>query len=142
MFLAVPLITQDKSMACWFACVQMLYAYKHACADPMDATYQANTGISADQFISLAKDAGLHTVPRVNQSYGWKFVDDLLDAYGPIWAAGDWNGVPHIVVLTGIDAGGKMIVNDPAFKTPQQRNIGWFNAHIDASVPIPMMYLP
>jgi len=47
----------------------------------------------------------LQTIPQVNQSYDWSFIDDLLRNYGPIWAAGDWNGAPHIIVITGVDNG-------------------------------------
>jgi hypothetical protein len=141
MFLTVPLIQQLKPMACWYASAQMLFAYKQQSVDPMDPVYLADTGISSDQFVDLAKATGLKTIPQVNQSYDWSFINDLLSKYGPIWAAGDWNGAPHIIVLTGVDSGGKLIVNDPAFSTPQVRNMGWFNQHIDASIPIPMMYL-
>jgi hypothetical protein len=142
MFLVVQLIKQDKPMACWYASVQMLFTYKQQCADPMDSQYLADKGISAAQFIDLAHTAGLQTIPRVNQSYDWTFIDDLLYKFGPIWAAGDWNGAPHIIVLTGVDSGGKLMVNDPAFSVPQSRNMGWFNQHIDSTVDIPMMYLP
>jgi hypothetical protein len=120
----------------------MLFAFKQQSVDPMDPVYLADTGISSDQFVDLAKATGLRTIPQVNQSYGWSFINDLLSKYGPIWAAGDWNGGPHIIVLTGVDSSGMLMVNDPAFSTPQVRNMGWFNQHIDASLPIPMMYLP
>jgi cysteine protease avirulence protein AvrRpt2 len=143
MFLdGVPLIVQEKPMACWHASVRMLFGYKQQSADPMDAQYMADSGITAAQFIDLAKTAGLQTIPQVNQSYDWTFIDNLLNNFGPIWAAGDWNGAPHIIVLTGVDSGGKLIVNDPAFPAPQTRNMGWFNQHIDSTVDIPMMYLP
>jgi ABC-type bacteriocin/lantibiotic exporter with double-glycine peptidase domain len=143
MFLTdVPLIQQEKPMACWHASVRMLFGYRQQCADPMDSQYMADTGITAAQFVDLAAAAGLQTIPRVNQSYDWTFIDNLLSTYGPIWAAGDWNGAPHIIVLIGVDAGGKLIVNDPAFPAPQQRDMGWFNQHIDSTVDIPMMYLP
>jgi hypothetical protein len=86
--------------------------------------------------------AGLKTIPKVNQSYGRTSVDNLLSNYGPIWAAGQWNGPNHIIVLTGVDFGGKLMINDPAFPAPQIRNMGWFNRHIDKTVDIPLMYLP
>lgn len=142
MFLTVPLVRQLKPMACWYASAQMLFAYKKQSVDPMDNTYLADKGIKAGQFVDLANAIGLRTIPKVNQTYDWSLIDDLLSKYGPIWAAGDWNGAPHIIVLTGVDPGGKLIVNDPAFAAPQERNMGWFNQHIDASVPVPMMYLP
>jgi|SRR5271165_619775 len=106
MFLAnVPLIQQQKPMACWYASAQMLFAYKQQSIDPMDPKYLADTGITATEFLTLAKSTGLQTIPQVNQSYDWSFIDDLLRNYGPIWAAGDWNGAPHIIVITGVDNG-------------------------------------
>jgi hypothetical protein len=121
----------------------MLYGHKKlACIDPLPSSYQSNAGLSASNFIKLAKAVGLRTLPRVNMSYDWTFLDDLLRRYGPIWAAGMWNGVPHIIVITGVDSNGTLYVNDPAFGTPQLRDLGWFNSKIAKDVPIPMMYLP
>jgi hypothetical protein len=57
-------------------------------------------------------------------------------------AAGDWNGAPDIVVLTGVNSGGILMVNDPAFPAPQTRNMRCFNQHIASTVDIPMMNLP
>lgn len=74
-------------------------------------------------------------------SYNWTFLDNLLRQRGPIWAAGLWNGFPHIIVITGVDQDGKLYVNDPALGM-QQRDMGWFNERIATDVPIPMMYLP
>ncbi|HUD54592.1 MAG TPA: papain-like cysteine protease family protein [Terracidiphilus sp.] len=141
MFLDVPLITQDKPMACWHASVRMLFAFRNQSADPLDLQYVADQGITASQFVDLATAAGLDTIPQVNQSYDWRFIDGLLGNFGPIWAAGDWNGPPHVVVIRGVDSGGKLAVNDPAFSTPQSRDMGWFNKHIAKDVKIPMMYL-
>ena len=129
-------------MACWHASARMLAAWKQATIDPLNSKYEADSGITAAEFIKLATAAGLRTIPKVNQSYDWRFLDELLTKYGPVWAAGDWNGAPHIIGVTGVDSTGLLIVNDPAFSSPQSRNMGWFNEHIDTTVDIPMMYLP
>jgi hypothetical protein len=142
MDLKVPLIIQDKPMACWYAGAQMLYAYKRASIDPLHNVYVDDKGIRPSQFIDLAAAAGLKTIPRVNQTYDWTFIDSLLKAYGPIWAAGYWYGSPHVIVITGVDSGGALLINDPGFASPQFRDMGWFNKHIATDVPIPMMYLP
>ena len=141
--LGVPQIRQEKSMACGHAAARMLYGYKRrACIDPLPATYARNTGISAQMFVLLARSVGLQTVPRVSQTYDWTFMDNLLHFYGPIWAAGMWNGFPHIIVVTGVDADGTLYVNDPADGMPHVHNMTWFNERIAKEAQIPMMYLP
>lgn len=140
--IGVPLIHQEKSMACWHASARMIYEYKRrACADPLPDTYTSNTGITANDFIRLAKALGLQTLPKVSTTYNWTFIDSMLRRYGPIWAAGNWNGAPHIIVVTGADSDGTLYVNDPAFYMPQTRDIEWFNERIATEVPVPMMYL-
>jgi hypothetical protein len=78
----------------------------------------------------------------VNQTFGATFIDNCLGRFGPIWSAGKWNGVNHIVVVTGVDQDGTLYVNDPAFASPVVRTVLWFNQRIDKNVPIPMMFLP
>ena len=139
----VPLFKQEKENSCWHASARMLYGYKRlACTHPLPKTYDDNRGLNANKFVDLAKVVGLKTLPRVNMSYDWTFVDQMLRQHGRIWAAGVWNGLPHIVVITGVDSNGTLYVNDPAFAVPQQRNMGWFNDRIAKDVPLPMMYLP
>ena len=143
MRLDVMHIMQERQMNCWHASARMLYGYKRAaCINPLPQEYEDNQGLTAAQFIDLARDLGLETLPQVNQTFSWRFIDDNLGAYGPIWAAGQWNGVNHIVVISGVDENGTLYVNDPAFGTPVVRDMAWFNARIDKNVPIPMMYLP
>jgi hypothetical protein len=114
----------------------------------MPDTYKADEGLAPEaflapeSFVDLAKAVGLKTVPQARMCYDWTFVDDLLRHHGPIWAAGTWNGVNHIVVITGVDPNGTLYVNDPAFPIPQIRNIAWFNDRIATDISIPMMYLP
>jgi hypothetical protein len=115
---------------------------KMACIHPMPKDFDHNQRITPEQFIELAKELGLKTLPPINQSYGWRFLQDALERYGPLWAAGQWNGPNHIVVITGVDAGGRVFVNDPAFPAPAVRDIAWFNEKIDKDVSVPLMYLP
>ncbi|QEH32415.1 Papain-like cysteine protease AvrRpt2 [Aquisphaera giovannonii] len=135
-------IRQEKPNSCWHASARMLYGFwNQACINPLPADYDADQGLTAQQFIDLASNLGLSTLPRVNQSYGWTWMRDALNSYGPIWAAGQWNGPNHIVVITGVDSDGTLYVNDPAYPSPVIRNMGWFNQKIDKNVDIPMMYL-
>lgn len=145
MKLSVPHIPQERDYSCWHASARMLYAFKKsACIHPLPKIWaRANfQGIFAHEFIDLARAVGLRTLPQVNQSLGWQFLDESLGRYGPLWAAGQWNGYGHIIVITGVDVGGRVFVNDPAFPSPVERNMGWFNEKIDKSVDIPLMYLP
>jgi len=69
-YVNVPLIRQEKSMSCWHASARMIWAFKYKqCINPLNKTYQANTGVTPDQFVQLAKTLGLETVPRINMSY-------------------------------------------------------------------------
>ena len=143
MRLDVMHIMQERQMNCWHASARMLYAYRNsACINPLPQEYENNQGIGAEEFINLARDLGLETLPQVNQSFSWRFIDSNLGTCGPIWAAGKWNGVNHIVVITGVEENETLYVNDPAFGQPVVRDMAWFNAKIDKNVPIPMMYLP
>ena len=60
---------------------------------------------------------------------------------GPIWCAGRWDGVPHIVVLTGVDDK-SVYINDPNPSRRQRvETLSWFNSKLDR-VPNRMMYMP
>jgi hypothetical protein len=139
MQLFVAPIRQEKSMGCWHAAARMLYAYKNrACIDPLPSVYANNMGLSDHKFTLLAQSVGLKTIPHVSQTYDWSFIDHLLQLYGPIWAAGMWNGVPHVIVITGVSPDGTLYINDPADGLIHLRDIGWFNDRIAKDVAVPM----
>jgi hypothetical protein len=81
-----------------------------------------------------------------------QFLANALTKYGPLWAAGDWNGFGHVIVITWVSSAatersagdGAVYINDPAFAQPQVRNMTWFNEHICTSVDVPVsvLYLP
>jgi Papain-like cysteine protease AvrRpt2 len=143
MRLNVPHFPQEKPNSCWHAAARMLYGFKKAaCIHPLPAHWTKDEGIQPSEFVDLAKSVGLRALPKVNQSFGWRFLEDALTRYGPLWAAGQWNGPNHIIVITGVDAGGRVFANDPAFPAPVVRDISWFNAKIDKNVEMPLMYLP
>ncbi len=143
MRLDVPHIRQEKQNNCWHASGRMLWGYKYKQSiHPLSETYEADKGLNAEDFIKLAKEIGLDTLPQVVQCFGAGYIENLLINYGAIWCAGQWNGVNHIVVVSGIDNDGTLYVNDPAFDAPVVRTIAWFNVKIDKNVAIPMMYLP
>lgn len=138
----VPLITQEQSMSCWHASARMVWAYKnYQCVHPLPNLYQSNSGASPADFIRLAKELGLETVQIINQSYSWQKLAELLRRHGPLWVAGYWYGVPHIMVLTGAEPNGTIYFNDPAgaYRT---HDINFFNQKIASGVNNPIMYLP
>ena len=100
MKLDVMHIMQEKQNNCWYASARILYGYrKSASINTLPQEYENDQGLQPEQFIALAQDIGLDTLPQVNQSFSWRFIDDSLRAYGLIWAAGQWNRVNHIVVI-------------------------------------------
>ena len=140
--LDVPLLFQRQTMECWHASARMLHAFRRRCVDPLSAVRTANTGISAAQFIDLARDAGLSTVPVVRQTFGAQLIEHMLKLYGPLWCAGRWDGVNHIVVTTGVDGGGRLMINDPNPAVGYRaQDLGWFNERLAADVRNPIMYL-
>src|SRR5438477_46448 len=59
MLLHVLCIKQEKRNSCWHAAARMLYGYKRRqCIDPLPNTYQANAGLRAENFITLARSVG------------------------------------------------------------------------------------
>jgi len=142
-YITVPMIRQEKQQSCWHASARMLWAFKHRQSiDPLSNVFQANTGVSPAQFVDLARELGLKTVPEINMSYPWNGVDDLLRRHGPLWAAGRWYGVNHIVVVTGVDPDGTLYVNDPGTGRRRIHDMRFFNDRIANTVRNPIMYLP
>ena len=75
----MTLITQTKTMSCWYASAQMLVKWRqdkdpqsHAWLVPPDLARQcalirdANTGIANPQILRLAKRLGLQAVPPMS----------------------------------------------------------------------------
>lgn len=118
----MTLITQKKTMSCWYASAQMLIQWRQdqsqqsfAWLVPPDLDKQSaqlrdnNTGIQNPQIVAMAKRLGLATVPPMSP-----LPDTILHwlrAYGPLWV----NGKTHIVVIGGIDTDARTVkVYDPA----------------------------
>jgi len=137
----VPLLAQEKSMCCWHTSSMMVWMYwqtvtgRQGPMNTMAPVYTANTGLDAtpQAFITLAKTVGM--TPLANQaSYGAAEVDALLTKHGPLWCAGYWYGFGHCIVLTGIDAGGVLSLNDPDGGVEKTGTLSWFNNKIAKSI--------
>jgi len=137
----VPLIHQEKEMSCWHAAARMLWAFrKYQSIHPLPDVYDKNNGISVPEFVTLAKELGLNSVSKIVMTYHWTGVAELLNQYGPLWVAGYWWGVPHIIVVTGVDKDGTLHINDPD-KGKDKYNMLFFNKKIASDVSNPIMYL-
>lgn len=53
----------------------------------------------------------------------------MLMRYGPLWAAGEWYGFGHVVVITGVKDE-TVYINDPDRGTKKSGTISWFNQRI------------
>jgi len=77
--------------------------------------------------------AGLLEAARILVKEGFQVMaytsDDiksLLVTHGPLWAAGNWYGVGHAIVITGID-GETVHLNDPDGGVKKTGLVNWFN---------------
>jgi hypothetical protein len=146
--LQVPHVPGAKNNSCWHDSARMLFQYKRrADINPLaqDGVWARDSGLAPGEFVRLARDLGLRPLPVPPASFDVRFLAEALTKYGPLWAAGDWNGGNHIIVITGADSDGGVWINDPAFARAQQwRNIAWFNEHIyrNEDVPNSILYLP
>ena len=133
--LDVPRVAQTKDMSCWNASAQMLWYYsqgKTGRAGPMNSLgdkFAANTGVSLEDFMRLAKSVGLIPVPEL-ESYSALILEGILRTFGPVWCAGQWYGVKHIIVLTGVESG-KVFINDPDKGVAKEGTLEWFNQKLD-----------
>lgn len=141
--LNVPLVKQLRSMSCWYASVCMVAYFREA--GPrlgLPDKWNANNGINLNDFIRLAKVEGLLPIMSPTSNLTEQQLEVILKNNGPIWSAGKWDGFPHIVVLTGVEAG-KVYINDPSpVKGRRIETLDWFNQKLDNHVPNCMMYKP
>ena len=141
--LDVPLVTQLRSMSCWYASVCMVAYFREA--GPrlgLPEKWKANNGIQIKDFIALAQAEGLKVVTSPTSNLTEQQLTVLLRNNGPIWCAGRWDGVPHIVVLTGVE-NGQVYINDPnPARGRRVESLAWFNQKLDKHVPGCMMYKP
>ena len=141
--LNVPLVHQRQSMSCWYASACMVTYYREA--GPrlgLPDKWTSNTGINLQDFVKLARAEGLKPVPGSVQNLTERRLEAILRTHGPIWCAGRWDGVPHIVVLTGVDAG-NVYINDPSSSRGRRvETVAWFGQKLDGHVAGCMMYKP
>jgi len=140
--LKVPLVTQMATMECWYASACMVAYFR--VAGPrlgLPAKWVANEGIGLADFVRLAQTEGLKSILTPASNLTSQQLEVILRNNGPIWCAGHWDGVPHIVVLTGVD-GQKVYINDPnPAKRARVETLAWFNQKLHRGQNC-MMYMP
>lgn len=138
--LEVPLIAQEKSNCCWHTSAYMIWLYwqQHGKgAGPMNtvaSSYEvADTrGIGPATFITLANKIGLYRLP-VKNYHSEADLFSYLKAGGPVWSAGFWFGVGHIIVLTGVGKD-KVYFNDPDQGVKKEGTVKWFNEKLSSQL--------
>ncbi|MCP1676213.1 hypothetical protein J2T57_003372 [Natronocella acetinitrilica] len=131
--LNVPLEAQEKPNCCWHTSAYMIWLYwqqNGKGAGPMNTVaskYQVadQVGLHPSEFITLAGKVGLYKLPVKNQHSESDLFKYLRDG-GPVWSAGYWFGVGHVIVLTGV-GNGKVYFNDPDQGVKKEGTIKWFN---------------
>lgn len=141
--LNVPMVVQQRQMSCWYASACMVSYYRQIGPRMgLPVKWKANNGIQLKDFISLAKTEGLKAVRSPASALTEQQLEVILRNNGPVWCAGRWDGVPHIVVLTGVE-GGKVFINDPnPAKKQREETLAWFNQKLDNHVQNCLMYRP
>jgi ABC-type bacteriocin/lantibiotic exporter with double-glycine peptidase domain len=141
--LNVPLVHQRNTMSCWYASVCMVAYFREA--GPrlgIPEKWEANTGINLNDFIRLAQAEGLKSIMAPAGNLTEQQLEVFLRNNGPLWCAGQWDGFPHIVVLTGVE-NGNVYINDPnPAKGERVETIAWFNQKLDNHVANCLMYKP
>lgn len=142
--ISVPLIAQSKSDTCWHASSMMIWRYwqhKTGKSGPMNTLspkWTSNQPITPTDFVNLARKVGLKALPT-KPFFTSGELEKLLKDHGPIWCAGFWFGVGHIIVLTGVDDQ-IVLFNDPDGGKPKMGKLNWFNQKIDSHLAGAMMY--
>lgn len=139
--LSVPMVPQQRSMSCWYASTCMvIYFHVAGPRQGLPAKWNTNNGINIPDFVTLAQAEGMKTVNHAKVAFSEAQLETILRKHGPIWCAGQWDGAPHIVVLTGI-SDGNVYINDPnPAKLKRTETLAWFNTKLDMAVPNCMMY--
>jgi hypothetical protein len=140
--LNVPLVKQIVSMECWYASACMVAYYR--APGPrlgLPKKWLANKGISPSDFIDLAKNEGLKPIKLPTPKWTPKNAEANLSTHGALWCAGYWYGVPHVIVLTGVE-GSTLYINDPDGPARREETVDWFNAKLAWNVANCVMYHP
>lgn len=137
--LNVPLEAQSKNSTCWHAAAMMLWRYSQQLTGrqgPMNTlanSWVNNNPILPREFIELGKRVGLVSVHKPGTEYSADGLEAMMRNWGPLWCAGHWYGVGHIIVLTGVQVN-TVFLNDPDRGLRKKGTLSWFNAKLDGNL--------
>ena len=140
--LEVPMFGQRKNSSCWYASACMV-AYYRAPGPRLGLPdlWLKDDGLSSADFVGLAANEGLHPIRLPTPRWTPGNTEANLAIHGPLWCAGCWYGVPHIIVLTGVD-GNTVYINDPDGPRRREGTLDWFNEKLDSHIANCVMYQP
>lgn len=129
--LNVPLVPQSLSMSCWYAAACMVsYYFAAGPRQGIHSVWIANQGLQFSDVPKLARIEGLSQLQSASHEFSPASMIATLSRYGPIWAAGQWFGYGHVIVITGADDrnAGNIYYNDPEHGGSRNTNtIAWYN---------------
>ncbi|MFM8330684.1 MAG: papain-like cysteine protease family protein [Candidatus Methylumidiphilus sp.] len=144
--LDVPLHAQERANSCWNTAAYMIWLYWQGQTmrqGPMNTVATAyarsdSSGLSPQEFITLANTVGLRGLP-LRTLHSSAHLHGYLTNHGPLWCAGYWYGVGHIIVLTGVKDG-TIYFNDPDGGVKKKETVNWFNTRLANSLAGCLMY--
>lgn len=146
MLLNVPLHAQAKDNSCWNASAYMLWLYsqqKTGRQGPMATHFEAyavadTTPLQYEQFKHFGQQVGLKSLPK-KSVHSSKDILSYLQKYGPILCAGEWFGVGHAIVLTGV-SDETVFFNDPDGGVKKNNTLSWWNDKLFSEFDDTLMY--
>jgi ABC-type bacteriocin/lantibiotic exporter with double-glycine peptidase domain len=141
----VTTVAQTSNNTCWHASSLMIWYYWQSLTNkqgPMNTiadNYKDDQGVTPQQFVNLAGKIGLKKIFQIPTYCTSQRLEEFLVRYGPLWCAGFWYGVGHIIVLTGVD-GEKIFFNDPDGGFKKEGTVTWFNTKLSKEVDGCVMY--
>ena len=141
----VQAIAQTSDNTCWHASSMMIWNYWQGVTNkqgPMNTladNYKKDMAVTVPQFITLAGKVGLKKVFPKQGAYTSNVLETLLNRHGPLWCAGFWFGVGHIIVLTGV-SGDTVFFNDPDKGVKKRATVQWFDSKVSKNVDGCIMY--
>ena len=141
----VPAEAQTSSNTCWHTSSLMIWYYwqmvsgRQGPMNTLAGKWSANSPVTISDFVSLAAKVGLAKVIERKSSYTAKNIENMLIRFGPLWCAGFWFGLGHIIVLTGI-SGNEIYFNDPDGGIKKKGSVAWFNSKLSGEIDGCLMY--
>lgn len=144
-FLNVPVIAQTSSNTCWHASAMMIWRYWQGVSgrkgpmNTMSDKFDSDSAATPEDFVRLAEKTGMKAVDPMPSQFDTETVQRLLQQHGPLWCAGKWYGLNHIIVLTGIN-NNTIFINDPDGGMTKNARLDWFALKLDEEVQGSLMY--